>query len=399
MEETNVAAAIAAQPPAEYPITVLLIDDQPIVGEAVRRMLADDKNISFHYCADPLKAIETAAAVSPTVILQDLVMPQVDGLMLVKFFRANPRTAQIPLIVLSSKEEPLTKAEAFANGANDYLVKLPDKLELLARIKYHSTAYINLLQRNEAYSALEASRKVLADELSRAGEYVISLLPAPLDGDIKTAWKYVPSMQLGGDAFGYHWQDEDHFVMYLLDVCGHGVGAALLSVTVMNTLQTRGLAGVDFTRPDEVLTGLNEAFQMERHNNMFFTMWYGVYNKKTRELVCASGAHPAAVLLDAQGGLTQAEQKSLMIGGWPGAKYESLTLKIAPGTRLFVYSDGIFEVYKPDGKLWTFEEFIQVLAAGTVPVSADADRILAKVTEVRGGKIFDDDITLLEVLF
>ena len=94
MEGTTATAEISTQPPADYPITVLLIDDQPIVGEAVRRMLADDNNISFHFCADPLKAIETAVAVSPTVILQDLVMPQVDGLMLVKFFRANPRTAQ-----------------------------------------------------------------------------------------------------------------------------------------------------------------------------------------------------------------------------------------------------------------------------------------------------------------
>ncbi len=399
MEGTTATAEISTQPPADYPITVLLIDDQPIVGEAVRRMLADDNNISFHFCADPLKAIETAVAVSPTVILQDLVMPQVDGLMLVKFFRANPRTAQIPLIVLSSKEEPVTKAEAFANGANDYLVKLPDKLEMLARIKYHSRAYINLLQRNEAYSALEASRKVLADELSRAGEYVISLLPAPLDGEIKTAWEYVPSMQLGGDAFGYHWQDEDHFAMYLLDVCGHGVGAALLSVTVMNTLQTRGLAGVDFTRPGEVLTGLNEAFQMERHNNMFFTIWYGVYNKKTRELVCASGGHPPAVLIDAQGKLTQIEKASLMIGSWPGIKYDCQTFSVAPGTKLFVYSDGIFEIYKPDGNLWTFEEFIQVLAARNAPGKTDADRILSRVTEVRGGNIFEDDITLLEVVF
>ena len=128
--------------------TVLLIDDQAIVGEAVRRMLAPEADIQFHFCQDPTKALETANALQPTVILQDLVMPDVDGLMLVKFFRANPATRQTPMIVLSSKEEPVVKAQAFALGANDYLVKLPDRVELVARVRYHSRGYVALLERN-----------------------------------------------------------------------------------------------------------------------------------------------------------------------------------------------------------------------------------------------------------
>jgi PleD family two-component response regulator len=102
-------------------------------------MLAPEKDIIFQYCNDPTAALHVANQFAPTVILQDLVMPDIDGLMLVRFFRANAATRDMPLIVLSTKEEPKTKAEAFALGANDYLVKLPDKLELLARIRYHST--------------------------------------------------------------------------------------------------------------------------------------------------------------------------------------------------------------------------------------------------------------------
>ncbi|GBC63398.1 adenylate and Guanylate cyclase catalytic domain protein [Desulfonema ishimotonii] len=142
-------------------ITVLLVDDQKMVGEAVRRMLTGEKDIDFHYCQDPTLAIRTANRISPTVILQDLVMPEIEGLRLVRYFRANPGTRDVPLIVLSSEEEPETKAEAFALGANDYLVKLPDRLELLARIRYHSRGYINLLERDEAYNALLESRKQL----------------------------------------------------------------------------------------------------------------------------------------------------------------------------------------------------------------------------------------------
>ena len=93
-------------------------------------------------------------------------MPDIDGLTLVKFFRANPATADTPMIVLSSKEEAVTKAEAFAAGANDYLVKLPDKVELLARIRYHSRGYVNLLERNAAYRELAEGRKRLADEIA-----------------------------------------------------------------------------------------------------------------------------------------------------------------------------------------------------------------------------------------
>ncbi len=137
------------------PITVLLIDDQSIIAEAVRRMLAPEQDIVFHYCSDPIQALKVAKACQPTVILQDLVMPQMDGLLLVQFLRSRDApTYQIPLIVLSSKEEPMVKAQAFELGANDYLVKLPDRVELIARIRYHSKAYTNLLKRQEAETLL-----------------------------------------------------------------------------------------------------------------------------------------------------------------------------------------------------------------------------------------------------
>ncbi len=154
------------------PIIVLLVDDQLVVSERVRSMLADAPDVHFHYCQEPLKAIEMAEEVHPTVILQDLVMPEVDGLVLVRYFRANPHTRDVPMIVLSAQEEPKIKAEAFSLGANDYMVKLPDKVELLARIRYHSQSYIRLLERNEAYARLEQSQMVLKRELADAAEYV-----------------------------------------------------------------------------------------------------------------------------------------------------------------------------------------------------------------------------------
>jgi adenylate cyclase len=138
-------------------ITVLLIDDQSIIAEAIRRMLAPETDIAFHYCSDPTEALKAAANCQPTVILQDLVMPQIDGLLLVEFLRSHDTpTHHTPLIVLSSKEDPIIKAKAFELGANDYLVKLPDARELIARIRYHSKAYVNFLKRQEAEALFKA---------------------------------------------------------------------------------------------------------------------------------------------------------------------------------------------------------------------------------------------------
>lgn len=152
--------------PMDEQITVLLIDDQSIIGEAIRRMLAPELDIQFHYCSDPTQALDVAEQCQPTVILQDLVMPQMEGLLLVRFLRSkDTSTCNTPLIVLSSKEEPTIKVKAFELGANDYLVKLPDRLELIARIRYHSKAYLNFLKRQEAEALFKA-------EIMRQAAYI-----------------------------------------------------------------------------------------------------------------------------------------------------------------------------------------------------------------------------------
>src|SRR5258708_25398325 len=148
---------------ADYHVMVLLVDDQAMVCEAVRRALSHQTDIDFHYCSEAREAIPLANQIRPTVILQDLVMPGIDGLTLVSQFRANPATPDIPIIVLSTNENPQVKGQAFALGANDYLVKLPDRIELIARIRYHSKAFMNLVQRDAAYRALRESQQQLIE--------------------------------------------------------------------------------------------------------------------------------------------------------------------------------------------------------------------------------------------
>ena len=148
--------------PNMYHALVLLIDDQAFVGDAVTRALAGQSDIDLHFCSNPLKAMGLANELNPTVILLDLLMPQIDGLTLLKQFRENAATAEVPIVVLSAEEDAQTKSDAFALGANDYLVKLPDMVELRARIRYHTRAHVNHLQRVEAFGALRESQQELA---------------------------------------------------------------------------------------------------------------------------------------------------------------------------------------------------------------------------------------------
>lgn len=380
-------------PPSTAPgVAVLLVDDQALIGEAVRRMLLPEAGWRYRYVADPRQAIAVAKEFQPTVILSDLVMPQMDGLELVRRLRADPDTAKIPLIVLSSKEEPATKAEAFRLGANDYLVKLPDRVEVVARLRHHSAGYVGMLQRDAAYAALR-------DDVEQAARYVESLLPPPLGEGILTRWRFIPSASLGGDAFGYHWLDDDHFVVYLLDVSGHGVGAALLSVSVLNVLRARSLPGTDFRDPGQVLEGLGGTFTMDAHGGKFFTIWYGVYRPSTRELRWAGGGHPAALLFaPSLPRPTELESTGPMPGIMPGLSFATSSLVLPADARLFVYSDGLYEIRKGDGSAYGYDEFAADMGAtpgGPAPLEAG----LARAERLSAGRGYDDDVSALEVTF
>lgn len=159
----------------ESAVRVLLIDDQLMVAESIGRLLASSSDIEFYYCSDVQQAIPTALEIEPTVILQDLVMPDTDGLMLVKFFRAQPSLHRIPIIVLSTQDEPTIKAEAFSVGVNDYLVKIPDAVELIARLRYHSAAYTNLVKSQAAEHTFAYNKELERRVAERTAELETAL--------------------------------------------------------------------------------------------------------------------------------------------------------------------------------------------------------------------------------
>lgn len=392
------------RPTISEDVVVLLVDDQAIVGHAIRQMLAPESDIRFHFCQDPLKAVATANDVRPTVILQDLVMPDIDGLTLLKLFRANDATRETPMIVLSSKEEPAIKAQAFGLGANDYLVKLPDRIEILARIRHHSRGYIAQLERNEAYRKLAESERQLAQEVAEAAKYVTSLLPKPLTkGPVTIDWRFVPSTQLGGDAFGYNWLDEEHLAFYLLDVSGHGVGSSLLAVTVLNSLLHQALPQTDFRDPSAVMAALNPIFEMSRHGGKFFTIWYGVYNRTNRRLTFSGGGHPPALLRNSAGSspgdVRELAPDGPLIGLPIPIPFSNSAVDIAESSELLLYSDGAIELPGPDGHMATQQQFTSFVAEQK-GWDGVMERVLERARTSRGYEApLDDDCSLVHVRF
>ena len=383
-------------------IRVLLIDDMKLIGKAVGRMLEGEPDIAFHYLDDGLRAIETAASFEPTVILQDLVMPDVDGLQLIDAFRANPSTRDTPLIMLSAEEDPKTKADAFARGANDYVVKLPDRIELLARIRHHSKGFINLKERNLAYHELAAKEKALAEDVAHASKYVCSLLPPPLKkGEIRADWRFIPSATLGGDTFGYHWLDDDHFVLFLLDVSGHGIRPALLAVSALNAIRSKSLPDTDFRDPSQVVAALNLAFQMEQQNNLYFTIWYGVYHKPTGRLDFSGGGHPPALLVSNGKPAEELHPKGPMVGAFEDIEFAVSTVTLDGPARLFLFSDGAYEIERNDEKksMWPFDEFAKFVSEATLGGKPVMDDLIALGRELQGREQFVDDVSIVDFQF
>lgn len=238
-------------------------------------------------------------------------------------------------------------------------------------------------------------------DLARAGRYVEALLPPPIpDGPVCAHWRFVPSANIGGDGFGYGWLDQHRFALWLLDVSGHGVGSALLAASVMNLLRVHSLPGTDFADASAVLAALNDRFQMDRQGGLYFTIWYGVFDTRTRVLGfgCA-GQHPAFLLVPGQAVPQPLWVKNPAIGLAPDWPYRRAEVTIPPGARLHLFSDGAFELVTADGRELGIGDFLPVLTAAPMPGIAEPERLWRAVrTAARPGPL-DDDVSLVALDF
>ena len=391
------AEPVEAVPLADETAKILIVDDQEENCVVLQRRLEKEG----HTCAavyDGATALERLAVEDFDLVLLDIMMPGIDGREVLRRIKTDEKLRHVPVIMISALDQIESVVACIEQGAEDYLPKPFNPVLLRARIGSSLDRKRLRDAEQAAFAALQESQAKLATELSEAAAYVQSVLPAPIqDGPVSASWQFLPSSSLGGDAFGYGPEKDGKFGICLLDVCGHGVGAALLSISVLNVIRAESLPGVNFSDPGEVLTGLNNAFPMEKHGEMFFTAWCGIYDPSTRRMRFAGGGHPPSILVRADGTTEILAAKGPVIGAMPGMKFASAEAVIPPAARLFVFSDGAYEIVRHDGSMMSHDDLRQLLSRA--PHENAAAWTMEQLRALNSQSVFDDDVSLVELCF
>lgn len=242
--------------------------------------------------------------------------------------------------------------------------------------------------------------KDLDHDLENASQYVRSLIPPPLGaGPIRTEWILLPSARLGGDVFGYHYLDDDRFAIYLIDVSGHGTGPAMHAVSVTNVIRGRAMPGVDPASPAQVARYLNTTFQMASHGGLYFTIWYGVYDRRTRALAyCSAGHHQSLLVGPERGAALALRTPNIAIGVAPTFQFSEARAEVPAGSSLYVFSDGAFEIEMRDGGQWTLDDFTHAVSAPRTTVP-ETERLRDAALAVAKSPAFDDDFSMVVATF
>ena len=376
---------------------ILIVDDQEENCAVLQRRLEKEG----HSCAavyDGATALERLAAEDFDLVLLDIMMPGIDGREVLRRIKTDEKLRHVPVIMISALDQIGSVVACIEQGAEDYLPKPFNPVLLRARIGSSLDRKRLRDAEQAAFAALKESQEKLAGELAEAAAYVQSVLPAPLaQGPVRADWAFVPSSSLGGDAFVYGAVRDGKFGICLLDVTGHGVGAALLSISVLNVIRGESLPGVDFGDPAAVLEGLNVAFPMEKHGEMFFTAWCGMYDPAKRIMRFAAGGHPPAILVREDGTTDTLAAKGPVLGAMDGMKFPALEAEIPAGARLFVFSDGAYEIARADGSMMGHGDLRELLAHA--PREGGVAWIMERLREINPHPAFDDDVSLVELSF
>ncbi len=375
---------------------ILIIDDDPAIQILLTRTLAR-QGYEIILASDGEEGLAKARQFRPALVICDWVMPRMNGLEVCRQVKAIPELSTTFFILLTSQRSIEDRIKGLDAGSDDFLCKPIEMSELKARVR--AGLRLHQLSRD-----LQQQKQLLEAELIEAAEYVCSILPEPLTEPPTTIdARFIPSRKLGGDSFDYYWLDSEHLTVYLLDVSGHGLRAALPSLSVINLLRSRGLNQVNYYQPSEVLRGLNKTFQMTQRNDKYFTIWYGVYNARKRQLVYASAGHPPAILFSSKQKIVSVEKRlktpGFPIGMFPDAEYVDASCQISPSSQLYIFSDGIYEIERSDNTVWGLDEFIELLKDFQKRPQQNLDKLLRQVQSWNSKAQFDDDLSVVQVEF
>jgi phosphoserine phosphatase RsbU/P len=376
-------------------ISILVVDDDPAIQRLLQRTL-ERQGYNIILASDGQEGLEKAKESRPAMIICDWLMPKMTGIEMCRQVKAIAELSTTFFILLTALGSVEDRVKGLDAGADDFLCKPIEMYELLARVR-------SGLRLHQLSSDLQKQKLLLEAELGEAAEYVCSILPEPLEEPpISIDVKFIPSRQLGGDSFDYFWLDARHIAIYLLDVAGHGLRAALPSLAVVNLLRSRGLNNVNYYYPSEVLKGLNRTFQMTDRNDKYFTIWYGVYNIKKRQLVYSSAGHPPAILFSHDSSETMIYQPlktwGFPIGMFPDSEYTDAYCRVNSDSCLYIFSDGIYEMETTPDIVWNLETFLDFLKEQNKD-NLSLDEILELIKSHIAQDYFDDDLSIMKVIF
>ena len=370
--------------------TILIIDDDSTVKMLLTRALSKN-GYEIVLAEDGLEGLTVAKKIKPALIICDWLMPKLSGLEVCLEVKKDPSLATTFFILITSRVSIADRVQGLDAGADDFICKPIDLQELKARVR----AGLRLHQLSQD---LQTQKQLLETELNEAAEYVGNLLPDPMeDQHFDIDFRFIPSRQLGGDIFDYFYLDKDNFVFYLLDISGHGLKAALPSISIVNLLRTRSLGNVDYSQPSEVLSHLNDYFQMNMKNDKYFTMWYGVFNLQDQLLTFSSGGHPPCIANSiADNNYTSYQTlktKGIPIGMFPQITYQQMEVSLNKPMDLYLFSDGIYEIYNQQQELLGLNQFLQIMKED----HQNLDHILEFVCDYNQQNDFLDDLSIVKI--
>ena len=390
---------------------ILIVDDNDVNRLLLASILED---AGFEYCmaADGDEAVSKAGSEKPDLILLDIMMPGKDGYQACAELKQNPETANIPVIFLSAMGESEDKIKGLQLGGRDYVTKPFNAGELLARVNTqlkikHLTE--NLMQANKE---LRKKQQALDADLRAAAEIQKSLLPTPFSETpgLDLAWQFQPCDAVGGDIFNIFRIDEDHWIFYMLDVSGHGVPAAMITVSVQQQLQPgTGLLVKESTIPPpyyrivppaEVLSSLDREYPIDRFDK-YFTITYMILNVAEGRLTYSNAAHPPPILLRQNGEFELLKKGGTIIGMDGIIPFDEGEKILQPGDTIFIYTDGIPEYRNRDGEFYTDERLYDDIRQKKDKSPAEVTREIVEtmINDFGDNNPPQDDISLLAVKY
>ncbi len=361
-------------------------------------------------CEDGTKAWQRFLKEEFAIVISDWMMPGMDGPELIRRIRQSGKSDYVYIIMITSKgqkEDFITGMEA---GADDYLTKPVDMEELRVRLRA-GERIIDLKRRlEEKNRQLESVNSRMKNELMLAAQIQNSLLPNQIPDipGMDFAWFYQPSLELAGDIFNILPLDEKHLGLYVVDVSGHGVPAALLSVTLSHLLSLHSSSslflmnqdhqnnGVIPTHCTELAHYLNQYFQLDNHIGQFFTMLYGILNLETLKFSYISAGHPGIFHFPWSGNPTYIHYPSFPIGIDRSARYESRELELTPGDRILLVSDGILEARNKEEEQFGSQRVLETIHQfGKLPLREMTGKLVEQVRQWTHSNTFEDDVTVV----